>query len=203
MRKIVTGIVIGLFIVFGFRYCEFKKDEKESLVVSTNLIEKQLQNVGKLIVTEGTYGQVHTFEDTERYMRGVNSTKKALVISNAKATVAYDLKQIVTEIDKDNKTVTITQIPEPILSIDPNIEYFDIENGIINRFDAEDHNEILRQIEDSLRTTIGNSDLMANAQNRLISELQKLYILTNSMGWTLRYQEQEIKEEQDLQTIKL
>jgi hypothetical protein len=44
---------------------------------------------------------------------------------------------------------------------------------------------------------------MTNAQNRLISELQKIYILTNSMGWILQYNDKVISEEMDLQRIAL
>lgn len=203
MRKVVSGIVIGVIIVFLVRYCEFRKDEKEALVNSTNLIEKQIRNSGKLVVTEGTYGQVFSYEDSKLYFDRWGSTKRALLVTNAKASVAYDLRQLKTEIDEENKTLIITAIPEPELSINPNIQYYDIENGIFNKFEAEDHNRIRQRIEDSLHTVIGDSELMSNAQNRLISELQKIYILTNSMGWTLRYQEQEISEENDLETIKL
>ena len=46
------------------------------------------------------------------------------------------------------------------------------------------------------------SALRSNAENRLISELQKFYILTNSMGWRLTYQEQTIESLEGLQAIK-
>ena len=52
-------------------------------------------------------------------------------------------------------------------------------------------------------TKIEASDLKKNAQNRLISELSKFYILTNSLGWTLRYHENAIESAEDLQGIKL
>ena len=47
------------------------------------------------------------------------------------------------------------------------------------------------------------SDLKANAKNRLISELSKFYILTNSLGWTLQYNEIQISNIEKLQTLKL
>lgn len=65
MRKIFTGIVITLFIVFCLQYCEHKKDEREMLSANIALIEKQLKNVGKLVVTEGSYAQVFTYEDSK------------------------------------------------------------------------------------------------------------------------------------------
>lgn len=204
MRNILFGIVIALVLVFGLRYCDYKKEEHEQLEASTALIEQQLKNVGKLIVTEGSYAQVFSYKDSEKlYFDFFSSSKKALVIVNAKATIAYDLSKVETKLDEALKTVTIIHIPEPEVSINPNIEYYDIENGYFNQFEASDYNKIKKRIETSLRKKIEASDLKKNAQNRLISELQKIYILTNSLGWTLQYNSQTISEENDLQTLKL
>ncbi|MFT4612650.1 MAG: hypothetical protein ACJA1H_002911 [Glaciecola sp.] len=53
MRKIFFGIVITLTLVFRLRYCEHQKDDREQLAANAALIEKQLKNAGKLIVTKG------------------------------------------------------------------------------------------------------------------------------------------------------
>ncbi len=204
MRKIVFGIVIALFLVFGLRYCEHQKDDLERLEFSTSLIQKQLQNVGKLVVTEGNYAQIFSYEDSkEFYFDLFASQKKALVIVNAKASIAYDLSEVRTEIDKTNKTVTIVSIPEPELTINPNIEYYDIQQDYLNQFEASDYNKIRERVEVSLREKINKSDLRSNAKNRLVSELQKIYILTNSMGWILQYHDTTISEEQDLEDISI
>tara|TARA_R100001369_G_scaffold92101_2_gene135488 strand:+ start:631 stop:1245 length:615 start_codon:yes stop_codon:yes gene_type:complete len=204
MRKILLGAVIALIIVFGLRYCEHNKDQKEQLEANTALIQKELKNVGKLIVTEGNYAQVFTYEDWKKFYLDVFSAhKKALVVVNAKATIAYDLSKIKTEVNQETKTVTITHIPEPELNINPNIEYYDVKQDYLNQFKAEDYNKIKKQVESSLRKKIEASELVTNAENRLISELQKIYILTSSMGWTLQYQSEPIEDEADLERIKL
>lgn len=204
MRKILLGAVIAVIIVFGLRYCEHNKDQKEQLEANTALIQKELKNVGKLIVTEGSYAQVFTYEDWKKFYLDVFSArKKALVVVNAKATIAYDLSKIKTEVNKETKTVTITHIPEPELNINPNIEYYDVKQDYLNQFKAEDYNKIKKQVESSLRKKIEASELVTNAENRLISELQKIYILTSSMGWTLQYQSEPIEDEADLEKIKL
>ena len=204
MRKMLLGAVIVLFIVFGLRYCEHNKDQKEQLEANTALIQKELKNVGKLIVTEGSYAQVFTYEDWKKFFLDVFSArKKALIVVNAKATIAYDLSKIKTEVNKETKMVTITYIPEPELNINPNIEYYDVQQDYLNQFKAEDYNKIKKKVETSLRKKIEASELVTNAENRLISELQKIYILTNSMGWTLQYQNQPVESEADLERIKL
>lgn len=203
MRKILLGIVIALVIVFCLRYCEHLKDEREQLQADTSLIEEQIKNVGKLIVTEGNYAQVFTYKDTEKLMGFIDANKKALVVVNAEATISYDLSKVVTKVNPETQTVTITEIPEPELKINPNIEYYDVTQDYFNQFEAKDYNVINKKVEASLRKKILASELVSNAENRLISELQKIYILTNSMGWTLRYNQTEITTETQLEKIKL
>ena len=128
--------------------------------------------------------------------------RKPVVIVNAEASIAYDLSKIETEIDEETKTVTITNIPEPELNINPSIEYYDVQQDYLNQFGAEDYNKIKNQVEDSLRKTIEQSSLATNAENRLISELQKIYILTHSMGWTLYYDGTVITNEAGVKNIK-
>lgn len=186
MRNILFGVVLTLVLVFGLRYCEHEKEEKENLIQHTALIEKELKNVGKLIVTEGSFAEVYSYEDSKKFYFDVfSATKKALVVVNAKATISYDLAQVQTEISEENKTVTILYIPEPELNIHPNIEYYDLSQDYLNQFEADDYNKIKARIDTSLRQKIEASNLYTNSENRLISELHKIYVLTSSLGWTL------------------
>ncbi len=203
MRKILLGIVIALVVVFGFRYYEQQKEHRNQVIADTALIEKQLKNVGKLIVTEGTYAQVFSYEDSKKFYFDIfSSTKKALVVVNAEASISYDLSKITPEILAESKTVHITSIPEPELKINPNIEYYDVSQDYLNQFDAKDYNIIKKRVEVSLRDKIEASVLRQNAENRLISELQKIYILTSSMGWVLEYNSQTIDKPETLEVLR-
>jgi Protein of unknown function (DUF4230) len=203
MRKVLFGIVIALVLVFGLRYCEHEKDHEEELQLHLALIQKQLNKVDKLIVTEGTYAQVYTYEYLKTlYIDLFSAKKRALVVVNAKATIAYDLSKVETQIDAATKTVTITSIPEPELSTHPDIEYYGLQQDYLNQFEAADYDKIKPHVEDSLQKTIAASTLVSNAENRLISELQKIYLLTNSMGWMLKFKESSITSETDLQDLK-
>lgn len=122
---------------------------------------------------------------------------------NAEVSVSYDLSKLETEIDAENQRVIIRKIPLEEININPNIKYYDVTQDYLNQFDAEDYNKIKSRIEKGLREKIEQSTLKSNAQNRLISELQKIYILTNSMGWTLEYQNTPIDSESDLNSLKL
>ena len=42
-----------------------------------------------------------------------------------------------------------------------------------------------------------SNEMMGNAQNRLLSELSKFLILTNSMGWTLVYEDRPVNSPEE------
>src|SRR5690606_40555048 len=91
-----------------------------------------------------------------------------------------------------NKIVNIhTILPEEV-NIYPDIEYYDVTQDYLNKFDAEDYNKIKATVSRMMEEKIEDSDLKENAKVRLISELQKIYILTHAMGWTLKYKEETI-----------
>ncbi|HSI71299.1 MAG TPA: DUF4230 domain-containing protein [Gillisia sp.] len=204
MRKIIPIILLVLAVFFGWKYFEARNDQRDQLVENTDLIQKQIKNVGKLVVTEGSFAQVYSYNDSKKFYLDIFSArKKALIIVNAEVTVAYDLSKLQTEIDSENRTVRILYIPEEEISINPNIRYYDVTQDYLNQFEAKDYNKIQERIKKSLMTKIENSSVKSNAQNRLISELQKIYILTSSMGWSLEYQGNIIPSTEAMEGIKL
>ncbi|MFD1094971.1 DUF4230 domain-containing protein [Salegentibacter chungangensis] len=204
MRKILFGAVIVLLVVFAIRYFENRWSQQEQLEANTELIQEQIKNVGKLIVTEGTFSQVYSYKDSKKFYLDVFSArKKALIVVNARVSIAYDLSELEIDVDKVNRTISITHIPEEEISINPDINYYDVTQDYLNQFEAEDYNKIKTQIEKSIRKKVEASNLKSNAQNRLISELQKIYILSNSMGWTLEYKGQKFEGQEELEAIKL
>lgn len=204
MKKFLLGIAVALVVVAVFRFCDSKKSDNELLVADSELILKQIKNVGKLVVTEGQYAQIFDYKSSRDLLFGLTyANKKALIVANAKATISYDLSEIETKIDEENKILYITHIPEPELNIYPDIEFYDIKQDYLNQFKANDHNKIKRKITERLRAKIEASDLRSNAENRLISELSKIYIVTNSLGWELRYDQTVIEDPSDFDALKL
>jgi hypothetical protein len=203
MRKFVAGVIITLAAVFIIRSCTDGKEDKSILEENSMLIQQEISNVSKLIVTEGHFAEVYNYKDSkELFGPLLRAEKKALVVVNADVTVAYDLSKIDFEIDESTKTVKIKSIPEAEIKLNPDFEYYDVTADYLNQFDAADYNKIKKTVSASLMKKVEASSLRDNAENRLISELQKFYILTNSMGWRLTYQEQTIESLEGLQFIK-
>ncbi|WP_138433007.1 DUF4230 domain-containing protein [Winogradskyella algicola] len=204
MRKILFGVIITLIILFTFKYCGSKKEEQIILRENSALIQKQLKNVSKLVVTEGHFSEVFTYENSKRIFADLlEAEKKAIVVVNADVTVAYDLSKIEYNIDETTKTLQILSIPKEEIKISPDLEYYDIQADYLNPFEADDYNNIKEIVKKSLMKKIEASDLKSNAENRLLSELSKLYILTNSLGWTLEYNQAPVESLESLDRLKL
>ena len=115
MRNFLLGILITVVVVLVFRQCTYKP--KISVMESSQLIEKQLSQVSKLVVTEGHYTEVFNYQDSKAIFGAYyKANKKALVVVNAKVEVSYDLSQLEYRIDQKTKTIEIISIPGIIYS---------------------------------------------------------------------------------------
>lgn len=202
MRNFLLGALIAALLVFGIKYFIDQSNTRETELQSTDLILNQIKNVGKLVVTEGHFSEVITYKDDKEIFSGLfKATKTALVVVNAQVQISYDLSKIEYHLQKDLKTVVITKIPEPEININPEIKYHNLVSDFFNKFDPKDHNLIQGKIISQLEKKVQKSSLVTNSENRLLSELQKIYILTNSLGWTLKYNETTIDNQIKIQEL--
>ena len=191
-----------IFVVIGIVLYKYFTSEKPTTTTeyNTELIQEKIKSVGKLVVTEGHFSQVMTYKDQQKYLMDLISfEKKALIIINADVTVAYDLRQVQYDIDEKDKTITIVSIPKEEIKISPDIQFYDVEQSTMNPFTGDDYNKINKKVKADLAKKIEKSSLKSNAKNRLVSELAKVLILTNSMGWTLQYNGEVVKTDKDLE----
>lgn len=204
MRKILFGVIITLIVLFTFKYCGDKKEEQIILKENSALIQEQLKNVSKLVVTEGHFSEVFSYENSKLIFGDLfEAEKKALVVVNADVAVSYDLSKLQYNVDETTKTLQILSIPEEEIKISPDFEYYDIQADYLNPFEAKDYNEIKKTVRQQLMKKIESSDLKSNAQNRLLSELSKFFILTNSLGWKLKYNETPVESVDALKSMDI
>lgn len=199
IRKWILVLLFSFLLFWILNYFT-KSDNSSTIEYDTNLIQQQIKNVGKLVVTEGHFAEVLTYKNKkETYIPGLSFDKKALVVINADVTVGFDLSQVKYDIDAENKVLTITNIPKEEIKISPDFKYYDTESSTFNEFTGEDYNKINKMARENLAKKIEKSTLKSNAKNRLLSELSKMLVLTNSMGWTLKYKNNIIEKENDLE----
>jgi hypothetical protein len=203
MKPFIFGIVATLIIGLGIYLWTGQSARKEQVEINSSIIREQINNVGKLVVVEGNYSQVLNYKNTrQNYLRIFPANKKALVIINSKVTVSYDMRLLETEVNENRREVIIHSIPQEEINIYPEIEYYDISQDYFNQFTADDYNKIKATVHNIIEEKVRQSDLKERARANFISELQRIYILTNAMGWTLIYGNQPVESQEILLNLR-
>lgn len=194
MKRILTGFAICLVLVLIYRSWEWTGKTGAEVESESALIASQIEQVSKLVVTEGHFAEVFSYADSRELFGPLfTADKRALVVVNARATVSYDLRALEYRLDSVTRTLYIESIPEPEIRIDPDIEYYDVSADYFNPFEAKDYNTVKSKVMASIEKKIEASTLKSNARNRLLSELAEFYVLTRSLGWTLVYKDQKLE----------
>lgn len=167
----------------------------------TELIQQQMKNVSKLVVNEAKISQIYNYKDQKSFMNIMTFDKKALVVVNADIQILYDLSKLTYAVDEVNKTVRITYIPKEEITISPDIKIYDVEASRFNAFEGSDYNTIQESVKKQFREKILKSKIEQNAKNRLVSELGKFLVVTQSLGWTLQYGDSTISDQADFNRL--
>ena len=195
MKKVLAGALIALASVLIYKSCAENREQTSILKENSMLIQQELKNVSKLIVSEGHFSEVYNYKDSkELFGTWLKAEKRALVVVNAEVTIGFDLNKMEYELDEENKVLRLQTIPQPEITINPDFEYYDVSSDYFNPFAAEDYNKIKDNVRATLLKKVQSSTLVSNAENRLLSELSRIYVLTQSMGWTLVYEGEEVKD---------
>lgn len=196
--RLVGVILIMLVGAFFYHIIGTPFSKESNVQPDSEIITQQLKNVSKLVVNEAKLSQIYNYKDQKSYLMNLFTfDKKAMVLINADVQVMYDLSKLEYQIDETNKVVKITSIPKEEIKISPDIKIYNIEDSTFNTFKGEDYNKISETIKAEFAKKIENSNIQSNAQNRLISELAKFLVVTKSLGWTLKYQDQVINSQTD------
>ncbi len=197
-RKWIILILAALVLFFGYKYFSSKGDTSV-VEYDTALIQEQIKNVGKLVVTEGHFAEVITYKDSKKYLGDfISFEKKAIVVINADVTVSFDLSKMKYDIDSINKVITVVEIPKEEIKIAPDFKYYNTESSTFNEFTGEDYNKINKIARANLSKKIQASTLKTNAKNRLLSELNSLFIVTKNLGWTMKYKGEVITSDKEM-----
>jgi len=191
-------VALGSLLTF---FIMRKVDKKNEVMPDTELIQQQMKNVSKLVVNEAKISQIYNYKDEKSFMNLMSFDKKALVVVNADVQIMYDLSKLEYNVDETNKIVKITFIPKEEIKINPDIKIYDVEESRFNAFKGNDYNTIQESVKKQFHEKIMKSNIQANAKNRLVSELSKFLVVTQSLGWTLKYQDETITNTADFNEL--
>ncbi len=179
----------GIFWATRYYYTLDLTTTEEQSVVLKNRIE----TVAKMVTVEGYFSEVYDYKSYWGYDFSP-FRKKALVRVKAKVSVGYDLEQMKVETRSLEKKVIISNLPDPeILSIDHDLDYYDLSQGTFNAFSAEDYNKINSTAKDLIESKAKESDLFITADEQSNKMLEMIEYMVESAGWELEYAPRQLK----------
>lgn len=189
MLELFLGLLLGAVLMY-WMYSLFnrKRRRDQTSYQSTVLLEK-IRSVCKLISVEGDFAEIYRYENRKEHFGNLfSSKKKALIVINAKAHIGYDFKKLDVAADTERKTIYLRDFPQPeILSIEPELEFYDIRNGIFNAFTPEDMTTLNREAKEHIREKIPESGLMDTARHEALEAVLLMEKIVETIGWTLDY----------------
>ncbi|MFT6369173.1 MAG: hypothetical protein ACJAUQ_000583 [Maribacter sp.] len=196
--ELFLGLILGaIFMYWLFTFFKKKKNKELTTHQSTVLLEK-IKSVCKLISVEGDFAEIYKYENTrERFLSLVSSKKKALIVIKAKAQIGYDLKKVLMHADDGKKKIILTSFPEPeVLSIQPELDFYDIKNGMFNAFTPDDLTTLNQEAKKHILEKIPESGLMETARKEALHTVLLIEKIVETIGWELDYSALKITEEQ-------
>ncbi len=192
----VLGLILGAITMYWVYSFFRKRQNRETTERQSTVLLERIKSVCKLISVEGDFAEIYKYENRrERFLSLVSSTKKALIVINAKAHIGYDLQQIDLRADAANKKIILANFPQPqVLSIEPNLEFYDIQNGLFNAFKPNDLTALNQEAIQHIREKIPKSGLMDTARREALEAVLLMSKLVETIGWKLDYSALELRE---------
>jgi hypothetical protein len=198
---ILLGVILGLAGgILATAWYYKKRSAKNASVKSVVLLEK-IRNVCKLITVEGEFSEVFAHRDGKSiFFNLLNLEKKALLIVKAKVLIGFDLAKIHIDMDREKKQVRLAHFPDPeIMSMETDLEYYDVNKGMINKFSESDLTNMNKKSKEFIREKIERSYLFDIARNQAAETISVIRHLIDSVGWELVTSENALPEVDTIQ----
>ncbi len=177
---LLLAISAGMWFYMKNHYFEAIKAE------NTTIVLEKIKTVTKLISVEGQFSELYNYKESYDYDFFNLFSKKIILRVNAKVSVGYDFEKINISVDSLSKTVTFNELPQAeILSIDHDIDYYDISEGTFSSFTPEEYNAIQKKAKNLIANKAKNTPLITEAEKQKAEYLKMIDMALTSAGWKL------------------
>ncbi len=182
---ILALVLIGVVWYSGYKYNWTSKKQETSI----NVVLEKVEKVFKLVTVEGHFAEIYNFKESNRWELPF-FTKKALLRVNAKVSAGYDFEKVKITTDEASKTIVIEDFPEAeILSLEHDLDYYDISQGTFNKFTSDDYNRMHKEAKEFIRYKAEESSLFTSADEQKEEILEMLKTLIEATGWEVIVEE--------------
>src|SRR5690606_17118342 len=193
-----VGLISGAILMYWLYTLFGKKKKREVTEQQSTIILEKIRSVCKLVSVEGDFAEIFHYENTrEGFMNLFTSKKKALIVIKAKAHIGYDLGKLDLSTDIEGKRVILKNFPQPeVLSIEPDIQFYDLKNGLFNSFTPTDLTKVNQEGKKLIREKIPDSGLMDTARKEALQAVLLVEKIVETIGWKLDYSALEISRKE-------
>lgn len=177
--------MIAGFWIWGYLSSSKIKSEEEAVI----LIE-QIRSVTKMIAVEATLSEIYEYSDFWGY-DVAPLRKKALIRVKATVSIGYDLENLKLEAIPEQKKIVIGSFGQPsILSLDQELNYYDLSSGWLNTFDEKAISDLQVKSRKFIEQKVRESNLYAQAETQRDKWIEGLREIIEFADWTLEYEGQ-------------
>jgi Protein of unknown function (DUF4230) len=176
---------IAAWQIFNWMYGSKLRDSKDQIRIESTVLLERIEKVFKVVLAEGYFTEIYDHNSQKDFMGFWKMNKKALVVTKAKVSVGYDFAKMQTRRDEKSRKLIIEKFPEPeVLSIDTDYKFYDIDQGLLNKFSNEDYTSILTEAKRVMHEKAMTSDLPLIARKQVDVMMRQL---AASMNWDIDY----------------
>jgi len=189
IKRIITFITIVGALVLGFFTAKtYYQPAPAKVEEEATVLLEQIATVAKLVTVEGYFSELYNHKEYWRYDWPI-FRKKAILRVQAKVSVGYDLSNLTIDLDQERQLVSISNIPQQpeIISIDHDLDYYDIRQGTFNSFTETDYNDLMDDAKGLIRQKALKSSLIASAEEQGIELLELIRYLVENAGYTVEF----------------
>jgi Protein of unknown function (DUF4230) len=183
----IIAILIGGFLAwYGFSWFYRKKLNPNAGLVTTveaNVLLEKIEKVFKVVLAEGYFSEIYDHNTKKDFFGLFEMKNKALVVAKAKVAVGFDFSKMKFEKDEKTRKLRVVEFaPAEILSIDTDYKFYDINQGLLSKFNNEDYTSILAEAKKMMHQKAMESDLPMIAANQVKVMMKEL---ASTMNWEL------------------
>lgn len=173
--------------IFNWIYGKKIKDNSESIRVESNVLLERIEKVFKVVLAEGYFTEIYDHNSKKEFWGLFKSSNKALVVAKAKVSVGYDFSKMKFSRENSERKLVIEEFaPAEILSVDTDYKFYDLNQGLLSKFNNEDYTAILAEAKKMMQEKAQESDLPQIAANQVKVMMKQL---AASMNWELDIKE--------------
>jgi hypothetical protein len=192
-RTLFTLLLVltaATLVFLGTRWA-YSTEHAREMVTATVLLER-VRPVLKLITVEGDFNELYQHTDSWTYHTMVAGLtpfqKKALLRVKARVSIGYDLNGMDLTADEATRTLTLHTPPRPqVLSIEHDTEFYDITEGLFNRFSPRELSLVQARAKQRVLEKVPESGLYDEAGRQMETMVEMVRSIAGTAGWQLEW----------------